>query len=860
MNDAIGVTREARDYECRSETGPDKTQPMTDLEPLIELDSAQWDAIAAAVPGGRQNIQDVYPLSPLQEGMLFHRLLNELRDAYVLSVLFELQSTAQVEALGRALQQVMDRHDVLRTAILWEGLAQPVQVVYRTATLQIHQRELQADRSTAAQLSDWMKPWHHTLNLGRAPLMQLQYAVEVQGRCYGVLQVHHLICDHQSLQAVVAEALAIVEGRQADLRQPAALRTYVAHALTQPDAEAAKTFFRSRLGDVDEPTAPFGLLDVHGDGSQVAEGVEELAATTAQRTKDLARRYGVSPARLFHAAWAAVVARTTGRDDVVFGTVLLAARQRMPRTQRTLGMLVNTLPLRLRLQGLTVAELVEYTHRELVELLSHGQTALTLAQRCSGIASNAPLFTALLNYRHSAPDPESGSDEARGIRVIARGEAYSNYPLAMIVDDTGGGFTLQAQTDRRLDPLRVIGYLRQGMQSLLDALEHAPQTPVWQLAILPQEERCKVVDLFNRTRREYPQHRPVHDVFETQVLRTPNAVAVLDGSRSLTYAQLNSRANRLARYLAREGVESGEYIPLLMRRSLEMVIVQLAVLKSGAAYVPIDPEFPAERKAFMIRDCGARRILADEALIAPELGQLHWTDCARALERAAHELDCDLALPLSSECPAYVMYTSGSTGLPKGVIVPHRGINRLAIDGGYAQISPDDCIAHYSNPAFDASTFEIWGALLNGARIAVVPQAAVLEATCFVEVLERASGHDAVHVGRAVQSISRLARGYVHAPALPVRRRRQPRAQRRAARAAHQPAAASRQRVRADGVHDLCDFVPDRGRRAGGDQHSYRPPDREHAGLHTGRPRPAGAHRRHGRGPSSAAPASHAGT
>ena len=234
--------------------------------------------------------------------------------------------------------------------------------------------------------------------------------------------------------------------------------------------------------------------------------IEALDAELSQRIRAQARRLGVSAATLFHAAWALVLARTSARDDVVFGTVLLGRLQGSAGAQRILGMFINTLPLRLPLQQMTAQGLVERTQRELVELLGHEQASLAQAQRCSGIAGSAPLFSTLLNYRHSVPIPKSEWSDASGIQVLAAQER-TNYPITVSVDDLGEGFTLTAQTDRRIDPQRMMGFLSTALQSLVEALEDAPQTAALSLSILPGSERRQVLELFNATRAAYPQGR-----------------------------------------------------------------------------------------------------------------------------------------------------------------------------------------------------------------------------------------------------------------------------------------------------------------------------------------------------------------
>ena len=490
------------------------------------------------------------------------------------------------------------------------------------------------------------------------------------------------------------------------------------------------------LADVDEPTAPFGLLDVQGDGSGIEEAKQDLDLDLARRLRDQARSLGISAASLFHLAWASVLSRTSGRDDVVFGTVLFGRMQGGEGVERVLGMFINTLPLRVQLAQGSVLEQVRDVQSRLASLLRHEHAPLSLAQRCSGVQAPAPLFSALLNYRHSQDDaPTDGAPEWQGIELLS-GEERTNYPVVLSVDDLGEGFSLTAQTLPPVAPERLCAMMHTALDNLITALESAPDTAMRQIGVLPEAERRQVLYDWNATRADYPQDRCVHELFEAQALQTPEADAVVwDGGR-LSYAELNVKANQLAHHLRRLGVAAGDFIPVVMARSVDMLVAQLAVLKSGCAYVPIDPEFPADRQAFMIQDCQARQaIIAENSAAGQDWPGVQVLDLAQANEAIAHCSSADLHLQRAADTPAYIMYTSGSTGVPKGVIVPHRAINRLVINNGYARIEPTDCIAHCSNPAFDASTFEIWGALLNGARILIIPQSAVLEPETFAHIL-----------------------------------------------------------------------------------------------------------------------------
>ena len=692
---------------------------------LVELDQQQIDSIVRTVPGGVRNVQDIYPLTSPQEGMLFHHLLNAQSDAYVLSTLLELQSRAALEALISALQKVVDRHDILRSAVLWKQLPRPVQVVYRQAQLPVDELAVDRDRDVVEQLKYEMTPQRQKWDLRRAPLIRLRVAPHQSSiHWYALLQLHHVVCDHGSLKLLAAEAMKHLEGRSLSLDKPVPYRTHVTQALSEEKKLAAEAFFRSRLGTVDEPTAPFGLLDVYGDGTRLEETCRLLAPAISQRVRAQARRLDVTAARLFHAAWALVVSRASGRDDVVFGTVLLATRHRVATSQPLLGMFANTLPLRLKLHGITAKELVERAQQELDELLNYADTSLVAAQRCSGIVGSAPLFTAVLNYRHSVPNPDTEWSLAAGIRALTAYQFRTNYPVTVTVDNLGEGFSLTAQTSRRIGADHVIEYLQTAIESLVDALETGSKTPVLALSIMPQNERHQIIDVFNATRSIYPQGKLIHEVFEAQVKRTPDAVAVVYEEQALTYAQLNRRANQLARHLTKNGVGPERLVALCVERGLEMVIGLLGILKAGGAYLPLDKNYPADRLAFMLEDSTPVVLLTQERLKkAMPAGKA----CVIALDTEEDQIclepdtNIDAAqLALTSRNLAYVIYTSGSTGAPKGVMIEHRSLCNLA----FMQMERLDVQSHsrvlqFASLGFDACTWECVMALCSGARLCV---------------------------------------------------------------------------------------------------------------------------------------------
>ncbi|HAT3855501.1 TPA: amino acid adenylation domain-containing protein, partial [Serratia marcescens] len=698
-----------------------------EMLPLATLSQPEIDAVVAQVPGGVANVQDIYALSPLQEGILFHHLLAERGDPYQLSAVLRFDSRARLDAWLAAMQQVIDRHDILRTAFITQGVSSPVQVVWRKAELSLRELRLNPEEGEiGSRLTALFDPRRVRPDLTRAPLLSFVAAQGEEGSWCVLQQWHHLIGDHSTLAVMQEEINLILAGRGDELAKAPPFRNAVAQARLGVSKAEHERFFRTMLADIDEPSLPFGLSDVHGEGRDISTAHLALPPALNQQLRRQARRLGVSLASLCHLAWAQVLARATGRDEVVFGTVLLGRMQAGDGAERALGLFINTLPLRLDVNEVGAESAVLQAHIRLSGLLAHEHAPLALAQRCSGVAAGTPLFSALLNYRHN-----SGEDTAlpTGVTLLDSQER-TNYPFVLSVEDGGDSLGLTAQVRQPIEAQRVCGYMAQALSALAQALEQAPQTPVCELEVMPDEEYALQLCRWNHTAEAYPADTCVHELFEQQARLTPQAIALIQDAQRLSYAQLNARANRLAHRLIERGVQPGDRVAVRLARSIELVCAQLAVIKAGAAYVPIDPQLPAARQAWIADDSGACLMLTD-AIGDEEIPQLTVED------REAEDHNGNPALRVSSGATAYIMYTSGSTGTPKGVMTPHQGITRLVRNNRYAAFDADDRIAFAANPAFDASTMEVWAALLNGGALVVIAPEVMMEAERLAAELQR---------------------------------------------------------------------------------------------------------------------------
>jgi amino acid adenylation domain-containing protein len=416
--------------------------------------------------------------------------------------------------------------------------------------------------------------------------------------------------------------------------------------------------------------------------------------------------------------------------------------------ERAMGLFINTLPVRVRVGEEEAEGSVREMHGQLAELLRHEHASLALAQRCSGVAAPLPLFTSLLNYRHSGGRGKRGGGENRGggrkrewegVRGLY-GEERSNYPLILSVDDVGEGFGLTVQVEKGMGAKRVCGYMHRALAGLVESLETAPRTQMRRLEVVPEEERRQLLYEWNGAVSSFPREKCVHELFEEQVERTPQALAASFLGKQLSYEQLNRKANQWARFLRQQTGGGNVMVGVCLQPSLEMVIVLLAVLKVGGTYVPLDAGYPRERLAFMARDARIRIVVTERKMLE-RLPLAEVTVCCvdgLELEEGCEQLsDSNLRVESVATSLAYVIYTSGSTGTPKGVGITHQGINRLVMNTDYVQLGPGDRVAQVSNLSFDALTFEVWGALLTGAAVVGIERDVTLDPHRFAQALEQ---------------------------------------------------------------------------------------------------------------------------
>ena len=534
--------------------------------------------------------------------------------------------------------------------------------------------------------------------------------------------------DHTALDVVLDEVRAFLLGDAARLAEPLPFRDFVAQArLGLPRAEHER-YFAGLLGDVTEPTAPFGLGDAREDGSATRESATLVDDGLARRLRDVARSLAVSPAAIWHLVWARVLGVASGRDDVVFGTLLFGRMNSGAGADRVPGPFINTLPVRVGVAGEPVTAAVPAMHAQLARLLVHEHAPLAVAQAASGVAAPAPLFTTVLNYRHTpAPDGANGGGLDGAEVVLAR--MRTNFPLYLSVDDLGTGFALLVQAVAPADPALVCQMVTTVAAGLVTALRDAPDTPLRAIPVLDKAGRRQVTAAWNDTTRT-PPAALLPGLFQASAAAAPAAAAVLHQGAATGYRELNAAANRLARQLAALGAGPEAVVAVLMERTPSLVSTLLAVLKAGAAYLPIDPAYPAERVRVMLDVAAPVLILADRAsvagLLAPVAAPVVVVDDPATEALLAARDDSDLGdserlAPLRAEHPAYVIFTSGSTGVPKGVVVRHGSLANYVSYIGTRYRGLRQMTLWHAPLGFDAGVTALWGALAAGGCVHLSP-------------------------------------------------------------------------------------------------------------------------------------------
>jgi amino acid adenylation domain-containing protein/non-ribosomal peptide synthase protein (TIGR01720 family) len=677
-------------------------------------------------------VEDVWPLSPLAEGLLFHAAFDEQGpDVYVAQHILGLAGELDAGLLRDSWRALLGRHAVLRASFQHRKSGAPVQIIARHVDTPWQQADLSGlnDADAAAETERLARlDRERRFDLTAAPVLRLLLIRLGPDRHKLVVTSHHILMDGWSAPVLMGEVAAVYAagGDASGLPPLASYKDYLAW-LARQDKDASRSAWQAELAGVGEPTLIASADPARGP--VIPDRVRrELPGPLTAAVHDLARRQGVTLNTIIQGGWALLLSRLTGRDDVVFGTTVAGRPAELPGVESMVGLFINTLPVRVPIDGSQpVADLLSDLQARQSALTEHQYLGLAEIQQLAGPGAVFDTLVVSENF----PRPSSGPPTLGQISIVSAETLNADhYPLALVI---GRGEQLRFHLTYRPDVLTgaAVAAVADQLILMLSQLAADPGLRAGQIEVASPAQRQQVLQDWSATRPAGPAST-LPDLFTAQARRTPGEPAVLPvAGPPLSYAQLDAASARLARHLISLGAGPETQVAVLLDASAELVTAMLGVVKAGAAYLPIDPGYPAERIAVLLADTAPAAVICSAATV----GQVPagWTAprvvlddpaCAAALARqpAGAVTDADRLAPLRLGHPAYVIYTSGSTGVPKGVVVSHHGIGAMAASQiEHFRTRPGSRVLQFVSVGFDASMSELCMVLLSGACLVIAP-------------------------------------------------------------------------------------------------------------------------------------------
>lgn len=669
----------------------------------------------------------IYPATSLQKGMVYNSLANPNSGVEIEQIIFTLNEKINIEAFNNAWETVIGRHDISRTSFQWANTEIILQVVKPEVFLQHEYFDWNGifDNKKENDFNAYIKKDRlNDFDLNKAPLMRLTI-IRLDDSLYKVIWTfHHALMDGRSFPIIIEELFkyydAYCNGIDLSLVEASQFGEYAVW-LSSKDLNEDEKYWKEELEGFDKPNSIPILTAINSNESGYARQEKKLSETLSNSLRTFSKEKNFSVNTMIQGAWSKLLYHYTGDEDLIFGTTWSCRYADFEGVQSMAGLLINTLPMRIGItKNKTVLQLLKEIRERNIKMRKHLFAPLNEIHKWSKIKAGSSLFESLVVFENYLLDSllrnKGKMWEKRKFEYVGQ----TNYPVTLACYNDKEILLRIEYYKNRFDK-DAINRMLDHIETILHNFEKNPIIPVMEVPYLTEREMKQLLVEWNNTKTEYPRDASISELFEEQVKAQPNEPAVSFMGKTLSYSELNEKANILADKLVSFGVKPEGKVAFCIDRSIELIVVIVSILKAGGAYVPLDPEYPRERLDYMIADVDASILIIQkkwEERVRSNKVQVVYVEDLYGSESQIGE---NVVSGVNADNLAYIMYTSGSTGRPKGIEVTHRNVVRLVKNTNFANLSNKEVFLLYAPVSFDASTLEIWGALLNGGKIAICP-------------------------------------------------------------------------------------------------------------------------------------------
>ncbi len=689
-----------------------------------------------------KNIKDILPLTPMQQGMLFHSLLNPETEVYTEQLTCKIKGKLNVEAFKKAWSNVYNNNDALKASFLWEDLDEPLQVIYKEVNphFEVFDWSKKNDDELKNKIEELtISERKEGFKLNKAPLTKFKLIYINDNEYYFIWSYHHLLFDGWSTPIVFKSFLdnyhSIITGQPIQTKAVRAYRDFIAY-LKKQDKDTQKNFWQKYLKGFEAPNKlPYSKFGVEEKG--YTKERRSFSPELSQKVHSFSKEHNITLNTIIQAAWSLLLSKYNSENDILFGVTVSGRSADLEGIENIVGLFINTIPLRVKIENKKIIDWLKNIQVTFSEVLQYEHTPLVDIHKWSEIPGTEEMFKSILvveNYPVDESIQKAESElQIENLKTIEK----TNYPLTLVASPGKTiAFDLAYQTEH-FDKETILRLLEQ-MEIIINGFISNSEKLLKNLSILTSDEKTKL-RVWNKTEKPLPKYLLIHKWFENVAKNNPDKIALEFENKELCYSELNNKANQLASYLIKQNVKVEDIIGVCVDKSFEMVIASLAVLKVGAAFVPLDPTYPPERLNYIAHDANVKMLITtnnnDEIFQNKNIPVVNIDNLKREI---GNNDKGNIELNLYEENLAYIIYTSGSTGKPKGVMLQHKGFcNLMAQMHNDFSVHNDSSVLQLASYSFDASVAEIFMPLLIGAKLSIIKKELAIDPDKLIDYMNK---------------------------------------------------------------------------------------------------------------------------